>query len=177
MQKIVHYNQDICFSRMADTPDQFYCPAYYKSAIDFEMDPQEEIIVVLQQCGDAWFRQGIAHEMAVTNGKFCLANRGPFQLALTLRNFSDHATILVEEGSSLFWLLNCNEIIFKLIIIPVHTLWKVQQEISWKTEMNTTDSTIVKETDKDETQEEEEEACEDDDVNKNMMYYVRIVKH
>lgn len=172
MQKIVHYNQDLCFSRTTGFPEQFFKPQYYVSAVAFEMDPQEEIIVVLQQCGDSWFRQGVAHELGLIDGKFSLVNRGPFQLCLSLRNFSDYATILVGVGTPLTRLLAQNEILYQLTVIPVQTLWRVHQANSF---LKTEKVPVTASTDNNTIDEAEEGEIQDSDDDDNLMYYVRIV--
>ena len=119
MQKIVHYNQDICSSRVLGNPDQYYDAKFYRSQAAFDINFNEDVIIVLRNCGDSWFRHGMTHEVKLIDGVFTFTGKCPRQLCLYIRNYSGNAEIHVEAGTPLSYLLAQSEIIFKLVHIPL----------------------------------------------------------
>ena len=119
MQKIVHYNQDICFSRVLGNPDQYYDAKFYRSQAAFDINFNEDVIIVLRNCGDSWFRHGMTHEVKLIDGLFTFTGKCPCQLCLYICNYSGNAEIHVEAGTPLSYLLAQSEIIFKLVHIPL----------------------------------------------------------
>ena len=60
MQKIIVFSQTICYSKVKVHPynrDQFYDVAYFVNEKAFTMEPMEEVILMIQGCGDYWMRK------------------------------------------------------------------------------------------------------------------------
>lgn len=130
MQQILYYTHELCFSQVGSDGEQYYQPKYYLNQKPFDLEPMEDVILILENCGANWFRQGILHEMALVKGRFEFTPQSARQLCLYIRNYSDHAHIHVEAGTELSSLLNQSEIIFKTVGIPVDFL-AVEKDPGW----------------------------------------------
>lgn len=158
MQQIVYYTHEICFSHVGEDGEQFYAPKYFMNQQAFNLEPMEEVVVVMENCGAAWFRTGISHDMILNNGQWEFSKNSPKQLCLFIRNYSEQARIFVEQGTELSSLLNQMEIIFKLVNIPIEFFRGRGTNVDWVSDaenLNTIDD-------------EEEENRE--------AYYVKIFK-
>lgn len=162
MQQIVYYTHEICFSHMGQDGEQYYQPKFYISHKPFDLEPMEDIVVVLESCGANWFRTGISHDMMLANGKFEFAKNSPKQLCLLVRNYSDQAHIHVEQGTELVSLLDQSEIIYKIVGIPTEFFRNPRPDANAGWTSNAEDDKTIDEDD------DEEEIRE--------MYYVKIFK-
>lgn len=134
MQQILFYTHEICFSHAGPDGEQYYEPRFYRNKETFHLEPNEDAILVLKNCGPNWFRQGILHNMDYVNGRFEFAPQPAQQLCLYIRNYSDQAYIEVERGTELSALLQQSEIIFKIVGLPTDTCPPVEadhQEAGW----------------------------------------------
>lgn len=167
MQKIVHYNQDICFGRVLGNPDQYYDAKFYRSQVAFDINPNEDVIIVLRNCGDSWFRHGMTHAVKLVDGSFAFTGKCPRQLCLYIRNYSSNAEIHVEAGTPLAYLLAQSEIIFKLVHIPLQDFNLAHGSL----DSQDSDSSGIESGD-DENVQKIKNVDNDDDL--DHMYYVRI---
>lgn len=117
MQQIQYYAHELCFAHEKEA-DQYHQLKFYRNQKAFNLEPMEDVILVLTNCGANWFRQGILHDMVYVNGKFEFAQTSSKQLCLYIRNYSDQAHIQVEKGSQMSSLLNRPEIIYKMVSLP-----------------------------------------------------------
>lgn len=117
MQQIQYYAHEHCFAHENDA-DQYHQLKFYRNQKTFNLEPMEDVILVLTNCGANWFRQGVLHDMVYVNGRFEFAKTSSKQLCLYIRNYSDQACIHVEAGSQMSSLLNRPEIIYKMTSIP-----------------------------------------------------------
>lgn len=130
MQQILYYTHEICFSHVGNDGEQYYQPKFYVNNKAFDLEPMEEVVVILENCGANWFRHGILHEMVLVNNRFEFSQQSSKQLCLYLRNYSDHTHIHVEQGTELSSLLNQSEILFKNVSIPVD-FFAVEKDPGW----------------------------------------------
>lgn len=157
MQQIVYYTHEICFSHVGDDGEQFYAPKFYISQQAFNLEPMEDVVLVLENCGADWFRQGICHDMILNNGKWEFGKNSPKQLCLYIRNYSDQARIHVEQGTELSSLLNQMEIIFKVVGIPMEFFRGPPANTGWASDA-------------------ENPTTIDDEEENREIYYVKIFK-
>lgn len=132
MQQIQYYTHEICFSHIDNDGEQYYQPKFYLNQKAFDLEPMESVILVLENCGANWFRQGMLQDMVHVNGRFEFAKTSAKQLCLYVQNYSSFAHIQVEQGTELSSLLNQSEIIYKNVGIPVD-FFAVEKDPGWTT--------------------------------------------
>jgi len=131
-QKMIYYNQDVCFSRNRMNSsfdiecswhevDKFYHPVFYKNEEAFDIGPDDDVIVIMINCGSHWFGHGTLNHVIFTDDKFCFpAFRASYRLCIWIKNICQqktpkrNTTIHVPANTPLSKLLTQSEIIYKL---------------------------------------------------------------
>jgi len=134
-----------------------YQPISYSATCRFILEPNQDIIILLRQCGNYWFRSGVVHEVIFDENTFKFGNNVPSQLAIWVRNYSEFGRVNVEEGSTLQHLLNLPEIIYKIVSITLEDLNIAQTYFQTIVPLNNGNN-IATEDDEEEEEEEEDES-------------------
>ena len=131
-QQVIYYTQTVCYTRMKDNSclDQYYDARYYKNDQSFTIEPNEDILLVIRNCGNHWFRHALSYETRLRENKtsFRLGTGNvPFQQCLWIKNSHSTKGHYVEEGTTLSAILSEPEILFKLCHVSVHDLQSYAQ--------------------------------------------------
>ena len=149
-QQVILYRQTQCYNRLEENAclTQYYNAQFYENQTSFNIDPNEEVIIVLRNCGQNWFRHAMTYEMQFVENRWIVTSPHPWQACILIKNHSDRTALHVEEHSTLAALLEQTEIIHKLVHIRQIDLqlYRTQQEQS-------------------NSKEEEEEEEEEEEVN------------
>lgn len=130
-QQVIYYTQTVCYTRMKDNSclDQYYDARYYKNDQSFTIEPNEDILLVIRNCGNHWFRHALSYETRLRENKtsFRITSHVPFQQCLWIKNISSTKGFYVEEHTTLSAILSEPEILFKLCHVSVHDLQNYAQ--------------------------------------------------
>lgn len=151
MQKIVVYNQLVCHQKMRDN----FNASQYQADTSFVIQPMEDILVLIYNCGNNWFQHGMSFEMRWSKSQQRMLPAGGgnrFQMCLWVKNYSTQCQVRVTKGSKLMDLLDQPDIINKLCHIPVEDMHLCYNRFLQSEEPLT------------EEEEEEEEAEEDEEA-------------
>ena len=118
-QQVILYTQTMCYNRMKDHSclDQYYDARFYENQTSFNIDTNEEVIIVLRNCNQHWFRQALSYEMRFVQNRWTVTSEHPWQPCLLIRNRSETTALHVEENTTLSALLEQPEIIYKSVHI------------------------------------------------------------
>jgi len=113
-QKIIFYTQVVCYPPITTCLDSFYDVRHHTNDTEFQIDFDEDVIIVLKSCGNHWFRHSLSTELQLRQGFFRLKTDMPYQQCVWIKNLSSATALYVEKGTTLSSLLSQSEIAYKL---------------------------------------------------------------
>jgi len=136
-QKLIYYNQDACFSRIKafteesrwHEVDKFYDPYFYKNEDDFSIAPDDDILIIMLNCGSNWFGHGVLSQFYFNNTEFSYSPEPTsFRMCIWIKNICQkktpkrNTTLHVPAGTPLSRLLMQSDIIYKLGFVSCNEL-------------------------------------------------------
>jgi len=103
--------------------DQYYDARYYENDVDFTIGPNEDVILIIRNCGNHWFRHALSYELKYANNRFETTSDVPHQQCLWIKNISSTTSLFVEEKTTLSSVLALAEIVFKLCHVATDDLY------------------------------------------------------
>jgi len=92
---------------------------FYFNQRPFIIQPQEEVIIIIRNCGNHWLAHGLTYLMRNVNQHFYLMNERPYQQALLLKNSSKQFQVEVPPQTPLTTVLLVPEIYYRVVHAPV----------------------------------------------------------
>lgn len=143
-QKLIYYNHNVCFTKKKQSTldwtdlDNFYHPYFYKNNELYSISPDDDIIIVLLNCGNHWFGHGLLNKFTFSDeNKFQIQTFDAMDLSrvcIWIKNVAPYhpmigqaPTLHIPAGTPLSKLLNHKDIVYKLGYITLKELTKTNR--------------------------------------------------